>query len=378
MAEVLIGVFLGLLSGLLPGLHSNTIISVISSLGIDDESLALIIIALLPAHLVTSFIPAIFFGIPESGTVVAVLPGQRMVLRGGGLVALKVILFSSIIAALLSIALFYFSLGLFPLIYGAVRQYMGWILLAVSATLLAKSRNPALALAVFLCAGTLGYFSLGSDMKDPFLPLFSGMFAVAAIVNYRKTRIPKQEDKEIGTSFIKFSVAGVFFGFMADLIPGVGSPSQVATFLSIFLPLNTIGYLAAISSISVSEAIFSLSTSASIDKSRIGATVWLSELIDIESNLAMLLTFFLISMVLTVGIIYVMRKHIAKLASLDFSRLNIILGLYLVSITFVLDGFFGLLVLAAGGALGLATLKLGAERINLMGAIIVPTLLYFF
>lgn len=274
IAYLFVGIICGFLSGLLPGLHSNTIISILSSFDIDEYTLAVIIISLYPAHLVASFIPSIFFGIPESSTVVAVLPGQRMVLKGRGLEALKTVMLSCIVAALLSIVLFYFSLDFFPIVYSLIRQYMKYILLVVSLVLLVRSKNPILALIVFIFSGLLGYFSLNSEMQDPFLPLFSGMFAMAAILNYKKSELPEQKDNAIGFNFLKYTGIGVFLGMLADLIPGVGSPSQVATFAAIFFPLNTLGYLAAVSSISVSEAIFSLATSASIGKARIGATVW--------------------------------------------------------------------------------------------------------
>lgn len=372
------GLFCGLLSGLLPGLHSNTIISVLSSLGIDDHALAVMVISLYPAHLVTSFIPSIFFGIPESSTVVAVLPGQRMVLGGNGIAALKAVLLSCIMAALLSVALFYLSLDLFPLVYGAIRAHMKYILLCVSLVLLARSRIPHLALLVFFLSGMLGHFSLNSGMYDPFLPLFSGMFAMAAILNYQKSSIPEQKDVSIGFGFVKFTALGVFLGMVADMIPGVGSPSQVATFATIFLSMNTLGYLATISSISVSQAIFSLSTAASIGKARVGATAWLSKFISIDENLLFLLSAFMISMAVAVFVIYSLRTRIGRLASLDFSKMNTILAAYLVSITFLLDGALGIAVLLVGSALGWVTIKLGVERITLMGAIIVPTLLLLF
>ncbi len=372
------GLFCGLLSGLLPGLHSNTIISVLASLGMDEHALAVMIVSLYPAHLVTSFIPSIFFGIPESSTVVAVLPGQRMVLRGRGIVALKTVLLSCIIAAFFSVALFYLSLDIFPLAYGAIRAHMKYILLGISIVLLSRSRKPELALLIFLLSGMLGHYSLNSGMYDPFLPLFSGMFAMAAILNYKGSTIPEQEDDNIGFGFVKFTALGVFLGMLADMIPGVGSPSQVATFATIFLAMNTASYLATISSISVSQGIFSFSTAASIGKARVGATAWLSKFISIDENLFFLVSVFILSMAVAVFAIYAFRSRIGKLASLDFSRMNIILAAYLVAITFLLNGALGLAVLTVGSVLGWATIRIGVERINLMGAIIVPTLLLLF
>lgn len=371
----LAGFAIGFLGGLLPGLHSNTIISILASLGIDEKALAIMIISLFPAHLIASYVPSIFFGIPESSTVVSVLPGQRMVLRGQGLAALKTVLLSCMISALLSAALFSISLDFFPLAYGAMKDNMKYILMVFSLVLLFRTRNFFLSSLIFLSSGILGYFSLNSGMDDPFLPLFSGMFAMAAMMNYQKGQVPEQKEIDIDFGFLRFALIGVLLGLVADLIPGVGSPSQIAVFATIFMRMDTLGYLAAISSVSVSQAVFSLSTSAAIDKSRVGATAWLSGYIDIGQNLFLLLSLFIISMAFAALLIYAIRKHVAKIASLDFSKANIILALYLVSITLVIDGVLGVAVLFVSGALGVLTLKLGVERTNLMGAIIVPTLM---
>jgi len=372
------GFLLGFLGGLLPGLHSNTIISVLASLGLDGDALALMIIALFPAHTVSSFIPSMFFGIPESGTVVAVLPGQRMVLRGQGLAALKTVLLSCILTSLLSLALFSVSLELFPAVYGFLRPNMKFILLAVSLVLLAKGRRPLHGAVVFMAAGALGEVAFDMEMADPFLPLFSGLFAMAAIMNYRRSSVPEQQDSPAEPGILRFVVIGTLCGMCALMIPGVGSPSQVATFASIFIPFQTMGYLAAVSAISVSQGLLSLSTAASIGKSRVGATAWLSSLMDIESNLLFLAVAFIASIALAAGLAYLLRKAIGRLASLDFSAMNFILALYIIAVTVVIDGPTGLLVLSGGAALGWLTIRLGVERTTLMGALIVPTLLLLF
>ena len=377
VAHFLAGLILGCVSGLLPGLHSNTIISVVSSLGIDESALALVIIALLPAHLIVSFIPAIFFGIPEPGTVVAAMPGQRMVLRGMGILALKTVLFSCAISALVSVALFSASLELFPLVYGVLRERMGLALLIISAVLVLRSRSVFPAMCIFLLSGLLGQFSLNSGMQDPFLPMFSGMFAMAAMLSYRRGKVPEQAELEPGGGFAVYVLAGVGLGFAADLIPGVGSPAQVAAFASIFMPMNSLGYLACVSAVSVSEAVFSLATAASIGKSRMGATAWLAGNIDIRGNLPMLVAGFLASAAIAALMVYAARRKIAALASVDFSGMNIVLAFYLLAITFVIDGWLGIVVLGLGSALGFLCIKSGVERINLMGSIILPTLAYF-
>jgi len=370
-----IGLLSGILSGLIPALHANFLISVISSSGLEGEALGYFIIALFPSNMLASFIPAIFFGVPEEGTVVAVLPGQRMVKEGRGLLALKVVLFSSLLSALISLALFVPALDLFPIIYGALRERMGLVLMGLSAILVLRGKRPERSLLVFLSAGLVGALALRSAMADPFLPLFSGLFALAGIAAYRPAAVPAQKDAPIDLSFLRFTLLGVALGFMADLIPGIGSPSQVAAFASLIMPIGTLGYLAAISSISVSEAVFSLATSASIGKSRMGATAMLAEAIDVPGNLLMLLVLFLLSLGLCALIIFAARRRIASLSSLDYSHMNLVLAAYLCIAALVIDGPMGLLVIGLASILGYIAIKLEVERTSLMGALILPTML---
>ena len=372
---ILIGILIGLFAGLIPGLHSNTLISMLYELGIPPEILSLLIISLFAAYSITAFIPSIFFGIPDDSSVLSVLPGQRLVKEGRGSLALKTVLFSSSIAVLLSIALFPISLEFFPIAYSLIKPFLPHILILASILLIIRTKSPIKTLFIFILAGTLGHISFNLELTDPFLPLFTGMFAMAAIIAYKKSEIPKQIEEPLKPNFLKYTIIGVFGGMLADLLPGISSPSQVAAFISIFIPISSIGYLATISSVSLSEAIFSLSTSASIHKSRVGAMVWLDSFSPISDNLFPYLIFFLISFVIAALVIYKFRNNIVKLGELNFSTTSKILAAYLFALVIIINGFWGLVIFALGTLLGYLTLRLDVERSILMGAIILPTIL---
>jgi TctA family transporter len=221
-------------------------------------------------------------------------------------------------------------------------------------------------------------YTLQSSMFDPFLPLFSGMFAIGAILNYQHGSLPEQKEEPIPPGILKFSLLGVLGGFFADLLPGISSASQMAVLMGIFLPMRSLGYLASIASVSISSAILSFSTAASIDKARAGATVWLSKTLPVEENLIFILVIFLLAITLAATLIYLGRKILANLAHLNFNILNKLLILYLIGIVFLLNGAEGLVILVLGSVLGYLTIKLNIERRNLMGAVIFPTLLLLF
>jgi len=205
------------------------------------------------------------------------------------------------------------------------------------------------------------------------------MFAISALLNITKSKIPKQrKEHAIKKEIVVYALLGVFLGMAADLLPGISSPSQVALFASIVVPMNSMGYMATVSSIGVSEAIFSLSTTASIDKSRMGSTIWLSKFIDIEENVFLLASFFLLAAVIAVAVVYLLRKKIALVSILNSKPIAIMLIAYLAIISFLLNGWLGILVLLISTGLGWVTLRLGVERIQMMGAVILPTLMLLF
>ncbi len=373
---IILGLIIGFLTGLLPGLHSNTVISILASLDLDPKFLSILIVCLFPVHLIVSFIPAIFLSIPEESNLISVLPGQKLVLDGEGIKAIKIVSLSAIVSAILSFLFFEPAKNFLPEIYGAMNDHLLWILVIVSAILILKSKKTKLALVIFVLSGIIGKYTLGMEMHDPFLAMFGGMFAISHLLNYNSRDIPEQKETKINnTRFIIYSVLGVVMGFGADLLPGVSSPSQVATFAAIFIPFNTSYYLSILSSISVSEAIFSFATVSEINKSRAGEIEWLSEFISIENNIILLLSLFLFSLSIAILAIYLLRKKIGGMANIDFTQINILLIMYLVIITFILNDYTGLLILMISTVLGYTTIRLEIERINLMGAIIVPTIL---
>ncbi|MGV8176261.1 MAG: tripartite tricarboxylate transporter permease [Candidatus Bilamarchaeaceae archaeon] len=372
-------VLLGSVTGLMPGIHSNTVISVLVSLGVDPSLLPYIILAVFGAHLVFSFVPSIFFSVPDPSSAVSVLPGQRMVLEGEGLSALKVIIFSILLSALVSVAVFQPSLSLLPIIYGAIRPYIPYILVALSVILLLRSKSPPASALVFLAAGILGFLTLRTDMADPFLPLFSGMFAVPAILLYKKGLIPKQKENEIDFSFLPYVFIGVAGGFFADLLPGISSPSQVASFFSLAFAYAPVQYLSVIASITTSQAIFSLATFSSIGKARSGAVAMLADSVGKDAfDPSLYLPVLFGALLIACLLLFSIRKRVVGIAKLDMGIISKALLAYLAVLVLILDGPLGLLVFAVSAVLGYLTVMRNVERTSMMGSIIVPTIILLF
>ncbi|MEW5996545.1 MAG: tripartite tricarboxylate transporter permease [Candidatus Micrarchaeota archaeon] len=375
MLLLLAGILLGMLAGLIPGLHSNTLAAALSGIGISGEDAAVLIIAMFGAHAVFSFVPSIFLGIPDEAVAVSVLPGQRMTKEGKGIDALKIMCASGLIAVLAAVLLFPLAQALYPIVYGSISPYISQILVVLSVILAWRSKNPLMFAAIFLLSGLLGRASLNFGMEDPFLPLFGGMFAISSMLLWGKGKLPEQKEGKLELDFIRFALAGVLLGWVADLLPGISSPAQVASFASIIVPFATPAYLALVSSIGMSEAVFAFSTSSTLGKARVGALAQAAEQADVQANLLQLISAFVVAVAVSAVIIYLARRWIGKIAELDFSILNKMLIAYVIILTFLIDGIPGLAVLAPSIAVGIGCMKLDVERTSVMGAIIVPTII---
>ncbi|MCP4648116.1 MAG: hypothetical protein GY852_10370 [bacterium] len=379
MLLIILALFLGLLTGLIPGLHPNTLTSVLLSLNIESPDLPFMIIAMFAVHSIIAYIPSIFLGIPDSTVVLSVLPGHRMAMKGEGLKALTVMVVSAIFAVLLCITLFPVSQALYPIVFPAIQPYLFHILIIASAILVLRSRNPLGALLIFILAGVIGKQAFSLGLPDPFLPLFTGMFAMAAIFTYSNAKLPEQKlPKRIDLSILKYAALGVFLGWIADLLPGISSPAQVAAFASIIVPFAGVAYLATIASIGVSESVFAFSTASTLDKARIGAIAEASSITPIQDALLPYLSIFIIGIAFACVLVYIFRPKIGEISKINFSIMNTMLAIYLILIVFLIDSLPGLMLFFVATALGYLCIRMNVERTILMGSIIIPTLFLLF
>ncbi len=379
---VLIGIFLGIFSGLLPGIHSNTVASVLSTLPIAPETFAYIIVAVLGAHLVFQFFPSIFLSIPDDTVVASVLPGHRLALSGRGRKAITVCVSSVLLAAGASALLLPVSLWLLPAAYSLVQPNIAIILVVASLFLLASEKEAkkiAAASVVFILAGLLGIATLRGAINDPLFPAFSGLFAASGILlSFTSSQaVPKQKSEKTKLDFLPFVAMGVLFGMLSDLLPGIAAPAQIAIFASVFLATDDARkFLALVSSIAASHAVFAFGALVSIGKARDGALAILNEIKPVmPSDLPVLVGIFILSIGVSSFLLMRLAKMADALQHLDLRTLNFAVLAYLVCAVAVISGAEGLLLLATSTAVGMLPPLLGIRRTHVMGLIIVPSIM---
>ena len=148
MASFFIGVFLGCMTGLIPGFHVNNVALLALSMsplavnaGIPLSSVAAIIVSMGTVHTFLNYIPSALIGAPDGDTALALLPGHRMLISGHAAQGVAYSARGSQLGLLLSIPLLIVARLLFGTnpglgLYELSRDFLPWLLLIISTFLI--------------------------------------------------------------------------------------------------------------------------------------------------------------------------------------------------------------------------------------------------
>ena len=190
---LLIGTIAGTFTGLVPGIHINLVGAIIVSLSISILAeippiyLVTFIVSMSITHVFVDFIPSIFLGAPEDGTELSVLPGHEMLKKGLGFQAVKLAslgcLYGIFIFLLLAFPLSFITKSIYN--FGLANNLIPFLLIGISINLIFVEKSwkrKLLSLAVFMISGILGLTVLNMGMKEPLLPLLSGLFGTSSLI----------------------------------------------------------------------------------------------------------------------------------------------------------------------------------------------------
>ena len=222
-----LGIFVGILLGLIPGLHINQIAPFIFG---NPISISVFIVSAVVVANFFEFIKSSVFSLPNEGEALAVNPMQKLSSEGRMLYGLKLLSIGALSGALLCSLLYPLLIKVIPLLYMKIKDYVAFILLGLSVHLILKDKSPKKATIYFIASGLLGLFALNTHMKNPLLPLLSGLFGISSVIFMKKNTV-KQMEMVAFTLEKKELIKGSFIGFFSSLllgfIPAIG-PSQAS------------------------------------------------------------------------------------------------------------------------------------------------------
>ena len=389
LAAVSVGVALGTCSGLVPGLHVNTLALLLAAAApMAPGPPHLVGAALLAAGVTHSFldvVPMLALGVPDAAMAVSALPGHRLVLGGRGREALRVSALGS--AAAVAVA---FVLGA-PVTWLAVRaapvvyEHLTLVVGVLLATLLVREdswRARAGALLAAGASGLLGVVALPMrpdavvPTGDVLSPLFAGLFgAPVLLAAFRGAGVPEQADAAVAVSpraVVQPGVAGSLAGAAVAYVPGVSGAIAAIFALDLTRADGDRAFVAALSGVNTANTVFALFALFALGSPRTGVLVAF-ERASLPRTLPLLLASVGLAAAAAAAMVPVLGDRYFRLVrTVDHRRLTAAVCVLLVALAWLFAGLTGVALLGAATLVGLIPPAFGARRVHLMAVLLVP------
>jgi putative membrane protein len=392
---ILFGVCIGTLTGLIPGLHTNTIALIVAGasanmlIWFSPLEVAAFLVAMVVVHSFMDFIPSIFLGAPEDATVLSVLPGHELLMKGRGYRALKLTVIGGVGTFFLGLFLIPLMFALLKRIQSSLVSVLGWILIAFAVLFILQEKTlkqKLWAAIIFLLSGTLGVVTLNHlSVKQPLFPLLSGLFGMSTlfISLFNQSKIPKQWLHERLPIISKKRLLDYWKAALSSLIvsilPAIGA-AQAAIISRAFTKFKEReDFLVVLGGINTAAALFTLTTLYLLGKARTGVIAALSDIIELSfTDYIVLVWVCFCAMILGAALTLKIGRFTAKnITKINYHKISIGVIWLLIIMSLAFSGLLGLWVFFVASCIGLLAPLAGVKRIHLMGVLVVPVVLYY-
>ncbi|MEA5037052.1 hypothetical protein SDC9_18485 [bioreactor metagenome] len=389
------GVIFGVIAGFVPGIHSNTFAGLLAAgsvplivvFGVDGISV--MIVSMMVVYTFADILPSTFLGVPDPDTVLSVLPAHNLCLMGNGEEAVRVSALGSLWGFVFCLPLFYLFMVFLP----SVQEYVDWgvglVILLAAGLLIVFSKAPSWSFAVFLVSGLLGiyamrfsYFSFGLfGIGEILLPLLTGLFGIPVLLTSMKALSKPAEQTFTGlmisqgvimTNGIKGAIAGAIVGWLPGFSSGTANALLAVRRSS--EKMDPREYLVSTSAANTANAVLGLAALYALGRMRSGAMVTLASF-DLPS--VYLLVLAAGAAALAGYRVTVCASKLSRvIMSLDQKIIARAVLIFLVGMTVIFCGPFGVLILLLSTLVGLVPGMADIPRIFCMGAIMLPVMLF--
>ncbi|MEW5955181.1 MAG: tripartite tricarboxylate transporter permease [Candidatus Micrarchaeota archaeon] len=384
IAEALGGFAAGLAAGaagLLPFLHTNTLLEALQGFFADPVSLAVFAAALAGSHAAFEAAPAVFFAVPSANQGVSVLPAHAMARAGKGVAALKTILYS--VAAGFALALLLAPTAAFalPALYDWMKPVVGVVLAAAIAAFVLSERGvqrAAKGVLLLALSGALGVLALFFPLsRDPLFALLTGFFCIPALLLSRGENTAAQKEESVSVD-LKLVLLGAALGMASTLLPAM-TPAVMAAVVFSFMERRPASFLSLVSAIAGSKLAFDFAAAGLIGKARSGAAFAAMEALGRPSALEIILLLAACGAALfaATALLAAFCRKLPKVLAAIPSFTNKFFLAVVLAMVFLYCGWSGLFVAAVAACIGLFAALVGSRRSYCNGSLLVPALLYF-
>lgn len=387
IVAVLIGIAVGCITGLVPGLHVNLIAALSLSIPGLPADAAFAILAVGTVHTFVTILPSTYLGAP--GDSLQVLPAHRLLHAGAGPEAVRLSLAASLAAAMLAVA------ALWP--YRIVLQHPSVVpFLAVAAPIILmavplwgvmRDARPAVAAWSATLAALLGHVAWDHPIGgwwpgSALLPLLSGLFGVPTLLwairrggeRHRIDAPPRHLD----ASVLPASIRGSLAACVTAVLPGM--TAAVAAAFAMPRRQSPRAALATLSAVNTAHLILTLGVMWIIGRTRSGLAIAWASLRPLEpwtrappSDLLAAVTTMLVAGVAAVVATTVLEAPYRRAVGCCPKGAPEAAALVcIVALVVATTGWSGLVLLVAASLVGAVPLLGRTRRIHLAAALSVP------
>lgn len=392
LAGLATGVLLGTISGLLPGVHVNTMAGGLLALQLvlipvfGPEMLAVAMVAALITHTFLDIIPSTFLGIPDADTALSVIPAHALCLEGKGEEAVRIAALGSVAGFLAALPVALALLLLMPAIQGHLDWAVAIILTGVAGYLVLFSESPWYGGLVFLVSGILGLFTFHFSFLGggPFgfsgllMPLLSGLFGISLLLVSGKGPVPAQYYDGIAVSrhtIMKGTISGTIAGVVVGWLPGLSNATANGVVASVVdYEKDRRGYLFATNAANTVNVLAGLAAFYAIARTRNGVMVALSAIE--PPPLVVLLAAASCAALCAYLITLLLASAAWRFGGINRNGLTAGVIVFIILLSFLCCGMFGLFILLLATLLGLVPKLLNIPQVFCMGAVTLPVIIF--
>jgi len=385
---MLVGIFLGTFTGLTPGIHINLVGAILISIAslsifqINPLYLMVLIVSMAITHTFVDFIPSIFLGCPDTDTELSILPGHEMLKQGKGYEAIALTIYGGLAATILLVLISFPSVLIISNLYPLLIKVIAYLLIITSVFLIFLEKNKFSAFLAFSLSGILGLCVFNLGLKEPLLPLLTGLFGSSMIITSikDKVKIPKQEITLPKITSPRPLFGSLIASLLCGFLPGLGSGQAAILGTTLAKSSDKKDFLLLLGATNILVMGFSFISLYAISKTRTGAAAAVKEVLG-ELNISffiLIIVIILLSGILAFFISMFLAKYFSdKITKIDYGFISKIVLIILTSIVLLFSGLKGFLVFVVSTLVGIYCISLKIRRTQMMGCLLLPTIIFY-
>lgn len=373
------GIILGTITGLIPGVHPNLVATVLSN--VNMEGIITIIFITAIVHTFLNTIPTIHLSSPDPESALALHPSQEYSQQGKAHEAVLLTLAGSILSLIFLSALIPLTFKIIKPTFYTIEKIIPIFLLLTAIFLIVHQKNKLIATGIFITSGIIGFVALNSQINEPLLAIFTGLFGIPSLlINSEKNNIKQKiTEPEITKKSLGTIIKSLFFGSFFSFLPSVG-PAQAATIQTTITKNNSKrDYLILTGCLNTVNILFSLVMLIELNKSRNGAVAVIRDIG--FTSLSEIFDLFALSLIIlfpcTVACILFSRTFVNLRNNISTKKLSRATIVLISSITLYLSGIIGFLFMIVSSVIGYLPYRLNTSKTVLMGSLMIPTLIFY-